>query len=726
MRKPSAAPTLRRLLAPPAVLACVHALSVPAPAQQSEPAAQAGAAEPDGDSEKKEGTAPQYQEVVEVEGEAVLPATSSTALRVPLPLPATPVSVSVVPRQVMDDQAASFMGDALRNAAGANVGTGFGVFDYFVIRGFDSLSSGLVLTDGAPEPESTFYPVYNVRRVEVLKGPVAFLYGGSSLAGAVHLVRKQPQAGRFADVGVSYGRFGTVEGTLDGNVGRQDGSLALRWNALYRGSDGYRDGKDSSVVALNPTLSWRPDERTRLAVNLEYVRNEFQPDTGLPVVGARLADVPRTRSFQSPFDFSEQDVYRLRLDLERRVSPRLTLRNKLYYTELDWRSDGTLLNGAFPNAGGGIDVARTLTLLDDRQRLLGNQAEASFSFSSGPVRHEVLAGFEASRLADDYALDVAALPGVGLFDPIETAQRPLFILPGLSQRADARAIVLAPYLADRIGLGDQVELFIGGRLDALDYEDTATSTARDHTKLSPMCGVTWRPDPGLTLYGSAGTAFAPPSTQVVGPRDPEESRQIEIGVKKSFLGKRGLATLAVYHLERDNIAIPDAGGLLRQAGDQRSQGFELELTADGGGGWLTTASYAFNDAELTRFTESVLVSFQPPAFALLDRSGNAPAFAPRHLLNLWSRKVFRSGVEVGVGARYVGGQFIAEDNAFAIDDYLLLDAMVGYRRGPLRWSLNLKNLADREYATRGFASSSAIPADPFAVYGRVELAFGSR
>ena len=80
-----------------------------------------------------------------------------------------------------------------------NVATGFGVFDFFTVRGFDSLSSGLVLTDGVPEPESTFYPLYNVRQVEVLKGPAAFLYGGNPLSGAVQIVRKQPRPSRFAE-----------------------------------------------------------------------------------------------------------------------------------------------------------------------------------------------------------------------------------------------------------------------------------------------------------------------------------------------------------------------------------------------------------------------------------------------------------------------------------------------------------------------------------------------
>jgi outer membrane receptor protein involved in Fe transport len=66
------------------------------------------------------------------------------------------------------------LGDALHNVSGVNAQTGFGVFDYFIIRGFESLTNNLVLTDGAAEPEVTFYNMYNIERVELLKGPGAF------------------------------------------------------------------------------------------------------------------------------------------------------------------------------------------------------------------------------------------------------------------------------------------------------------------------------------------------------------------------------------------------------------------------------------------------------------------------------------------------------------------------------------------------------------------------
>src|SRR4029453_11538655 len=145
----------------------------------------------------------------------------------------------------------------------------------------------------------------------------------------------------------------------------------------------------------------------------------------------------------------------------------------------------------------------------------------------------------------------------------------------------------------------------GGRPAWFDYAAPRTSTSRDDTKVNPMGGLVFLPKPDLSFYASAGTAFAPPSTQVVGPRDPEESWQAEVGAKVGFLSGKGLATVAVYNLQRDNIAIPDSTGITRQQGDQRSRGFEVELSAEPTKGWVTYASYAYNDAKLTIFAEIV-------------------------------------------------------------------------------------------------------------------------
>ena len=670
------------------------------------------------------GRTPRFESAIDVESEPEAAPSSGIATRMAVPVMDVPLSVSVVPRRLLDEQAAFVLGDALENASGVNVATGFGVFDYFVIRGFDSLSSGLVLTDGVPEPESTYYPVYNVRQVEVLKGPASVLHGGNPLSGAILLARKQPLPRRFADMSLAVGGLGTFEVALDGNVASTRGDLAARLNATWQGSDGHRDLPSGSIRALNPTLSWRPDERTRLGLDLEYVESRWPPDTGIPFVGEAgdsLAPVPRDRSYQSPFDASRQEVARLRLEAERRFGDSLAVRNRFYFTGLDWESTGTLVLGAFPGPEERLQVPRSLVLLDDRQQFLGNQLEMLAAFRTGSLAHELLAGVELRRSTDRFTQDVGLLPAIDLIEPQETAVEPIVTIPQLGQSGDARALVLAPYVVDRVRVVPRVQAYLGARLDVLDYEDPETATARADTMWNPLLGAVYSPVETLALHASWGTASAAPSTQIVGLREPESSRQAELGAKITFLGGKGFAGLSIYDLRRENIAIPDSTGFQRQLGNQRSRGIELDLSAQPAPGWSTHATFAFTDAILTEFSE--LVPLAPPEFVVVDRSGNRAAFAPKQLLGLWvSRSIGRLGVALGL--RHVGEQFVSEDNRHAISPWTTLDAALSYDLGRARLRVHLKNLTDTEYATRGFGAASAIPARPFELLCRVELGFG--
>jgi len=697
------------------------------PGTASEPEARAAAPEDRAQGATDPDT-PRFESTIEVEAAPPsAPPVTTAVTRMPVSVQELPVSVSVVPRRLIDEQAALVLGDALENASGVNVATGFGVFDYFVIRGFDSLTSGLVMTDGLPEPESTFYPMYNVAQVDVLKGPGSFLHGGNPLSGVVLLERKQPLERRFADLAFGYGRYGTFDASLDANAATADGRLAARVNGTWQGTDSYRDLGDGSIKAINPTLTWRPDDRTRLFLDYEFARSEWPPDTGIPFVGdsgGELAPVPRTRSYQTPYDFSTQDVQRFRFEAERRLGDSIVLRNRVYYTELEWGSDGTLVSGTFPFPDGRTYVVRTLVLLDDRQRLLGDQLELGATFETGPVRHDLLAGFEIRTFKDTFTQDVASLPFIDLLDPVETAQPPFETLPFFAQRGDSRALVLAPYLVDRLHFAPKLQGFVGARLDDMDYEDPINDTDRHDTRFNPMLGLTFSPITELALHASWGTASAPPSTQVVGPREPEESRQFEVGAKLDLPGGKAFASLSLYHLVRENIAIPDSTGLSRQTGDQRSQGIELDASVEPVAGWVTTASYAYTDAELTSFTE--LVPLQPPDFVVLDRSGNRAPFAPKHMFSLWTSKRFDSGLGVALGLRALSEQFVAEDNRYSVDGYATLDAMVSYELRKVRLQVNLRNLTGTEYETRGFGAVSAIPARPFEVMAQVEVRLGNR
>ena len=106
---------------------------------------------------------------------------------------------------------------------------------------------------------------------------------------------------------------------------------------------------------------------------------------------------------------------------------------------------------------------------------------------------------------------------------------------------------------------------------------------------------------------------------------------------------------------------------------------------------------------------------------VFDRSGNDPAFTPRHILNIWSTKEFETGLGFGGSVRYIGRQYIDEDNVFQIDPAIIVDAIVYYKWDLFKFSINLKNLNNEQYEIRGFNNSSVIPAAGRAVYGNIDF-----
>lgn len=659
----------------------------------------------------------EFSEEIFVEGSAGTAArASSVTSKFDVPLQQTPASVGVVTRALSREQNNGVLSDALRNVSGVNIQTQSGVHDYFVIRGFDSLSAGLVMTDGIAEPEATYYQLYNVERVEVLKGPGGFLYGGNSLAGTVNLIRRQPTRNTFASVGVGIGSFGHRRLRLDLNLRPSESRISLRLTGQFDESDGFRDDKASESLGINPVLRVDLSDSSSLHFNFEFLSNDYSPDSGLPVSGATSFDLPRGLSYQSPFDFSDQEVTRLRVSWEGVVGSSLTLRNTAYLTELDWLSEGTIFLGVFDIPFAGELLFRYLVPLDDEQVFYGNQFEGVLSTD----KHQLVFGVEISEHRDEFSIDVGDLPPISVFQPFETATLPVPLIPFLSERGDSKSTVIAPYFLDRTTLSDSLQIFWGARLDLIDYEDDLRGLSTDSEEVSPMLGLVYSPNPRVSFYANAGQGFAPPSTRVSGDLKPEESRQVEIGAKGSLAGGRVQTGVSVYHLERENIAIFDANGVTAQIGSQRSQGIEVDVAGTLKNGFRYQIAAAFNDAELTEFNEVVFV---PPTFfpLVLDRSGNDSPFAPDTLLNVWVAKTFDGGFGIAGGGRFVSSQFIHEDNVFEIGDSTTLDASLFYELERWRLSLHLSNLTDEEYFLRGFGANSIVPAAGRSAFVEVEI-----
>ncbi len=660
---------------------------------------------------------------------------NTIATKLPVPIKSTPLSVSAITGLINTQQRNVILSDALRNASGVNIQSENGVLDYYFIRGFNSLENGLVMTDGTPEPEATFYDMYNVDRVELMKGSGTFLYGGNPLSGTVNLVRKQPLFRNFASANLSFGHFSTWRTTVDAGFSDEQQRYAGRLNGLFQRSDGYRDGRENDGFAVNPTFSWRIDNNAILNLDVEYVQSNYTPDAGVPVhfdiTGQRapiLADVDREMTFQQTTDASEQTLMRARLHYSRRFGDNLVLREKFYFTDLDWVSGGTLLNGAFSSSGFDV-VRRSFSDLDDKQTLIGNQIEFLFNQTGDQYILNIMAGFEVNRLEDKFQLEFREGTTVSLQSP-ETVVDPGNGLTQFLSEVDGSSTVLAPYILNRLSIGKNIQVFGGGRFDFVNYTDTRTDgslspigffstdteTDRSFSEFSPMAGVVITPVATTSLYANFGRGFAPPSSQVAGDAEPEESQQIEVGLKQQFLDDKVSATIAWFDLEKKNIPILDQTGMSRQIGTQTSDGLEIEVAARPGAGFTILGSYSLLNAELKEFTE-----FDSFAQSIADRSGNRPAFTPDNIANVWVSKQFTNGFGVGGGFRYLSDQFIAADNVFEIDGYVAADAVLFYSAEQWTVRVNGKNLNDASYETRGFGASSVIPANPLAIFGSLQF-----
>lgn len=659
------------------------------------------------------------------------PQSSTIGTKIPITIQNAPNSISVVSNTVNQIQGNQQLDQALTNVSGINIQTGFGVHDYFTVRGFNSLDNGLVLTNGTKEPEVTTHNLYNIEQIEVLKGPSAFLYGGNPLSGTINLVRKRPNYKNFLNFSSSYGSYNTTRATLDAGKEFITQKLSGRLNAIFQQSDLYRNDKAYRMMAINPSISKKLNDQSEINVNFEYIKNEYKSDSGLPLLYNyqtglldELAAVNRKTSYQTPFDYSDQEILRLKFNYTKKLGNSWHLSNKLYYTELKWNSTGTLLLGAYPSFDGSYRVNRSLQFLDDKQTIFGNQFEVSTQYDIGKVKNHILMGIDMNQLKDDFSIDVINwLPSINLINPVETYQ-PAFYSSSPYQYGEAVSNVIAPYIVNLMNFSKQTRLFIGARNDMITFNEHLKNIKNDFNEVSHMFGISQSIGNDFTIYANTSQAFAPPSSRTDGALEPEKSKQIETGLKSQWYNRKIKSIISIYRLDKEDIAIPSQNGFIEQIGTQRSQGIEFEVYAQMTDHCASIFSYAYTETEMINFSENVVIeqdSLGYPITTYIDRSGNEAAFAPKHMVNFWHHRELGSNISIGGAVRYVSAQFIAEDNIYEMDGYITFNASISYELNQIKCFLDLKNITNTKYEMRGFGGYSVIPAMPFHIHGRVEI-----
>jgi iron complex outermembrane receptor protein len=627
-----------------------------------------------------------------------------------------PQSIMVLDRELLSDQGAYKLDDALKNVAGVMPGGYYEAWDFYRIRGFDASFNTFV--DGLRGGNGMGEEIFGLESVEVLKGPSSTLYGQSVLGGIVNLRNKVPRPDAFAEVQFTGGSYGFYEPAIDAGASlNRSHTLYARINLLYRPTDSFVNYVTRHRVYVAPALTWDISPDTQLTLLGRYQHDTVHLAFPLPAQGTVVpnpnGEIPISRFVGEPShpnpvsEVNQQVGYQLSHRFNDSVSFYQNVRVAWYENHWD-----KLLYPAFLG-----DDERTLYRypLTWQQEWSNYAADTGMRFrvETGRIQHSLVAGVDYYREPNKYNEetinfnDASAYMPLDLFNPVYGTPFSR-IFPFAS--GETRTQDVGMYLQDRMQLTERLSLTAGGRLDFASNRDFSQPDSNDNNAFSPRVGGTYRLVPGVTLFADYSKSFLPQTAKVYDGSssgafaNPEEGDQWECGVKTSLLSGRMVNTLSLYRLTRTNLLTPDPNhpNFYALTGKQRSKGVELETTFQLQHTWNLILAYAFTDAHVVKDN--------------LIPVGTPTQNVPKHSVNLWStyelRQGWLTGVGLGFGARYYTRQSGDLLNTFSIPAYGLADASIFYRRGHLRWQLNAYNLADKRYFTGSYNDVYVQPGSP--------------
>ena len=651
---------------------------------------------------------------------------SRTATRTDTELRDIPQSLTVATPELMRDQAVQNLADVVRYTPGVGAAQGEGNRETFIFRGMTT--TGDFFIDGVRDDVQYYRDLYNIERVEVLKGPNGMTFGRGGAGGLINRVSKEAGWTDIRQVSLQYGMFDQARGTVDYNQAIND-AAAIRINAMYEDGNSYRDGVSLERKAINPTITLKPSDKTKIVLGVEYFKDERTADRGIPSFNGRPVDTKDSTFFgnarQSP---THTEVSAFNALLEHAFDNGLILRNRTRYADYNKFYQNVFAGSAVSNSGTlSLSAYNNATERDS----LFNQTDFIYKATTGSVEHELMSGVELSRQVTTnfretgYFNNSATSTTVSLANP--TTNLPVTFRQSTTD-ADNHTVTTtqAVYFQDQIKFNEQFQAIVGLRYDDFDTDyrnDRLASGAANHKiKTSddlwaPRAAVIYKPLAALSLYTSYSEAYVPQGgDQLSGLTadnksfDPEKFKNYEIGAKWDITPELAF-TAAVYKLERLNQVTNDpvVTGQFIKIDGQESKGIELGLNGKLTSAWSVAGGYAYQDAEI-----SSQVGANSSSSRIL--TGTDVGLVPRHSFSLWNRYDINETWGVGLGIISRSEMYAATPTAttsVTLPGYTRLDGAVFAQLDKnLRLQINVENLLNKDYYLYAHNANNITPGAP--------------
>lgn len=639
-------------------------------------------------------------ETIVVYGDRSYRPGGGTGTKLDIPFLESPASVQVVPDALIRDQQANRIVDALKNVAAFQPAYHFGpIQDTFILRGFQLGGD----TTAAGYRDGVLLNAYNfatagIERIEVLKGPASVLYGRSEPGGIVNVVTKKALPEFAANVALQVGSFDFYRALADvGGPMGDDTGLSFRLVGEYLDRETFTDFIFEEQLYGLGALAWEAPNGTTIELQIEGRALDALDDPGLPVMGDRPAPIPRETFLGEPeIGFQEREDSVVDIDITHSLGDRWVVRGKGSYVASTQDYLDVTLRALDEDTG---DQERGFFGADAEYETTYGSLEIVGDFQTGSLQHKFLAGVDRYEDSLEETLfftfiDFDAIQPVNIFNPVLGQSRMPQFTPADGFFGERSTDWTGLYIQDHIKLGTKLSVLPGIRWDQTRIKGSNLSEPIERDFVSPRFGAVYQVTENLSIYGQWTQGFgANNGRSATGEAfDPEESEQIEVGLKTEMMRGRLTAQATIYDIVKENILVADISTIddpfdSIAIGEIQSRGLELELLGEVTDALSVTLSYAYNDIEITRDTEGT--------------EGNRPLNAPEHSVSAFARYAIGQALSVGGGVFSVSERQGDNENTFQMPGYVRTDLFAQYRfqlRGTeLQAQLNINNLFDEDF-----------------------------
>lgn len=638
----------------------------------------------------------------------------TSATKTATPLRDVPQSVSVVTQELIKDQLMMSIGDVVRYVPGITAHQGENNRDQIIIRG--NSSSADFFLNGVRDDVQYYRDLYNLDRVEALKGPNAMIFGRGGAGGVINRVTKDAAFQSLREVSLQGGMYGNKRFAVDVDEPFND-TIAFRVNGMFENSDSFRHAVGLERYGVTPTLTLAPGSRTTITLRYEHLHDTRVADRGITSFQGRPADVDVATFYGNP-DASDVES-RVNLGsatVEHRFGG-ATLRNHLMVADYD-----RFYQNFVPGAASADMRQVSLSSYNSRQprRNIFNQTDLTYVLSTGRVRHTLLAGAEVGRQVMDN------FRNTGFFNNTATSILVPFGNPvtdtAVTFRQNAtdadnhvRVNVAATYAQDQIELSRQVQLVAGLRFDRFDLQyhnnRNGDTLERPDNLVSPRAGLVFKPIAPLAVYSSYSMSYLPSSgdqfsslTTITQQVKPEKFTNYELGAKWDAFTDLSVTT-AVYRLDRTNTRSTDPNDPTRivQTGSQRTNGYELGVNGRITSAWSIAGGYTYQDAFVRSATTAA-------------RAGAQVGQVPHQTVSIWNSYQLHPKVRAALGVLHRSDMFATIDNTVTLPGYTRADAAAYVSLTThVRLQANMENLFDKRYYINADSNTNISPGFPRAL-----------